>query len=770
MNIENHKAYFAALTDGLKEYLPEDFHFNADSVPLVQKAKELMGIELQNFRLGQVHSIMSTIIKEKDAKPLPIVAMEKEKGIFPTQNGGTVDTLLQELKQQLANIEPTKNARQLDYTLYHQLYRHTARIGCDSSTPETSLFDQNRLLAATTACLTKLGTEPPKFYLVKGDLSGIQGFIYANFGLQNPGDGRKSSKRLRGRSFLVAMLTNYLAEYIVEKLDLFQANIIFAGGGHFNLLLPVTDGMERGLGNLQEKINDMLSREVGTTTSLVLAKVEIDTQKDPKPFKDVSKYYAKLATEITKQKYKRNLSQLDDFMPPIIDVKKLNEKLNKIGESIGETIPRAELMAQIELKTEDDFTAIKDKGGVVFQLEESKTVFIAFKKNKKKKNEKSDTEKLHDFIKDNLSGIKVVKIIQFNDTDLAKSITDIPQVNKIPISYGFTFVGKYAPTFDEKIKGEADKYNNENNLTGNDKYKDGDIKPFDALAKMCYNPKDDFDFPQLAVVRLDIDNLGSIFARGLNTSTFQRLATLSREFNQFFSGYFNVLAEEHQIYITYSGGDDAFVVGSWYNILHFMVALKKKFDEFICGNECITFSAGIFMCHPHYPVGRFAKDAEAYEKQAKGYQKYKHLTRNADKCEKVKNAVHIFDHTLCWKSFSCKMEFALKLLHHTNKEGTKNPDKLARSLVHRILRILRSCVDEDRGSVHVNHHKIKANIARLHYLFARHGFDDKRIKEATAGIAQEVVAFILKDFNNPDIVADYLIPLNYVIMKTRKTN
>lgn len=752
----NHTVYFAALTDGLTNFLPPDPQFEQDDS--IQKAKRLLAIDTKNTSLDEVHSIMPTIIRENvKSQALPLTVVDKNSGIFPTQDDGieTVDTLLQELKTKLENVTDS-------YTLYHYLYRYTARIGCDAEIRETSLFDRNRLLAAVTACLKQSSNEP-KFYLVKGDLSGIQNFIYANFSLENPGDGRKSSKRLRGRSFLVAMLTNFIAEYIVEHLGLFQANIIFAGGGHFNLLLPGNIGGK--LEEIEQEVNDMLIDKVGLTTSLVLAKTKIDTEENATPFKDVSEYYSKLAFELDRKKQQRNLNQLDTFMLEPIKSKEL-VKLNNIGMNLGETIPRTNVIAQIELETEEDVIKMlpiegdseaqkreKRKLGIVFNLTKAKTIFVAFKDD--------NGTKLNNFIKGNQSKIVAVKIIQLNDSDLSKSVKNIPQTGNIPISYGFTFVGKYAPTFDEKEEGEADEYNKQNNLTKfKDKYKDGDVKPFDALAGM---PKEEISFAQLAVVRLDIDNLGSIFACGLGTSTFERLATLSREFNQFFSGYFNQLADDYDIYIVYSGGDDAFIVGSWYNVLHFMVELKKKFTEFVCDNSEITFSAGIFMCHPHYPVGRFAKDAAAYEDKAKDY-----ISKAVN--PKYKNAVHIFDHTLSWDSFESKMNFALKLERYTNTEGTKKPNQLARSLVHRILRILRSCIDEEAGTIDVNTNRIKRNVARLHYLFARHGFDEKRIKATNDGIANEIVQMILLDFNNPDIIVDYLIPLNYVIMKTRKMN
>jgi len=754
MNIEDNKAYFAALTDGLKEYLPEDFHFDdADSVLLLQEAKELMGGESHNTHLGALHSIMPTIAaSQAKNKTFPIVALEQNQGIFPDDELGDLDGLLNGLRDSAAKIKHIKDSKSLDYTLYSLLYRHTSRIASYKHIPESgqeqpviSLFDKNRTLAAVTACLEQLDNQTRNFYLVKGDLSGIQSFIYANFTLENPGAGGKAAKRLRGRSFLVALLTDYLAEYIVSQLDLFKANIVFAGGGHFNLLLPATADMNKKLNDVEKKINHMLLDVAGMTTSLVLAKTPINkTANNQTPFADISDYYFNLNAELEKQKSKRYKGHLLNFMLPQKNVDDLI-KVSSIGMDMGERIPRTNVLAQVNLKTSNQAEHI-DCAGIVARLPGTKTVFIAHKN-------KDFYGEINQLIKDKEDIIESVKIIQLNKTDLNDSIANISQRTVVPISYGFTFVGKYAPTFLSQT--EADAYNREENII-KDKYKPGDVKPFDLLAGMSWNGGK-FEFTQLAVVRLDIDNLGCIFMRGLgNKPTFQRLATLSRELHQFFSGYVNELAEKYQIYITYSGGDDAFVVGSWYNVLHFTLELKKQFDRFVCNNKNITFSAGIFICHPHYPVIRFAKDAEECEKAAKGFE------------NKSKNAIHLFDHTLTWDNFKSKMEFADTILHYIEDENVKKSDKLARSLIHRLLRILRSCIKGD--SVTIDGKKIAANVARLHYLFARHNFTHERIEKAKDGIERSVIKVILDNFNNSEKlnVLDFLIAYNYVIMKTRK--
>ncbi len=720
MTIDKHKAYFAALTDGLQDWLPEKLQFG--HYDLVEEAKRLMGDDNRVFQLGQVNSIMPTIAKDgASTVKLPAIALTVDEAVFPKDKPNNTNALLSDLQKMAATIEWQDKAQCLDDTLYHVLYRYTTRVACYKLRTEVSLFDRNRILAAVTSCLQYPGNEEQKFYLLKGDLSGIQAFITANLTLEKLDESSNTAKRLRGRSFYVALLTDFLARYIVEKLGLFQSNIIFSAGGHFTLLLPGTSEVEGKLKQIEEDLNEMLFEEVGMTTALVLAKTKIETNGIDAPFSNVSDYYDELNQELERQKE----NQYRGYLQKIIGQKKSQieqEELKGLGKTLGENIPRSGYLIQLNLKEDKDISII-DNRSVVVRLKSTKTVFVAFKND--------FIEQTNAMLEKYKSDIKSVKIIKLNATDTLEYAAQIK--TNIPISFSFSFVGKYAPT-------------NEKN----------EVLPFDKLAELCYN--DSFEFPQLAVMRLDIDNLGAIFAYGLggkNTPvSFQQTATLSREFNWFFSGYFNELAREYQIYITYSGGDDAFVVGSWYNILHFVRALHKQFKKFVCHNEKITFSAGIFMCHPHYPVGRFSDDAGDCEKEAK---------------KGDKNAVHVFDHTLSWRSFESKMVFAEKLLNYTKQDGDdiKDPEKLARSLVHRLLRILRSCMKSD-GTVRIDASRVKANVARLHYLFARHGFNEKRITEATDGIAKDIIEVILKDFDNPNYLADYLVPFNYVIMKTRK--
>jgi hypothetical protein len=159
-------------------------------------------------------------------------------------------------------------------------------------------------------------------------------------------------------------------------------------------------------------------------------------------------------------------------------------------------------------------------------------------------------------------------------------------------------------------------------------------------------------------------------------------------------------------------------------------------------------------------VAKFAQKAAELEELSKGFR---------DETGKEKNAITVFDHTLSWESYCNMLDFAEKLFKNTNETNVKEKEKLNRSLVHRLLRIIKSVI-QPSGKIDIE--KLHRNVAQLHYLFARHGFDAERFENAKDGISKDIIAIILKeflnDFSKEKIIKNYLIPTNYVILKTRK--
>ncbi len=637
--------------------------------------------------------------------------------------------LLNEFIEEIKKLRNIKSIETLYTSVYYLLYKYTTRVLSAGyySVPDISLFDHNRAVAGLANCLTfSISTDEIKnynninlykeFIFIKGDLKGIQNFIYYDVNMEQAGAAVGVSKRLRGRSFLVSILTEIIANIFIEKLHLSEANILYSGGGHFNIIVPHSSEVENKIKELTQTINLAIYNKFGGRISLIIG----TTKCDETLYSDTGKFIERVNFDLLQKKnviYK-------DYLEEIIFRTEYEKNNEKKEQEIGQKLPYTKYIVELTAKENCSFT--KDNDCLIAFEEFNK--FYFFLGDEKQYNE------IYSFFKENNDKIAKAKLIKINDNNFLEYSEKLSKDFNFPISFSFKYFGQYTPK-------------NENDI----------VIEFEELAKNNYEDKNGLSYPLLGVMRLDVDKLGIIFEFGLgDKSTISRIANLSRELDLFFSGYINELAKEFNVYIVYSGGDDAFIVGSWYNILHFAKKLYKEFKEFTCNNPDLTFSAGIFFCHENYPVAKFAKKAADLEEQSKNFK---------DENGNPKNAITVFDHTLSWDSYCTMLDFAEKLLSYTNQDGVKDKEKLNRSLVHRLLRIIKSCLNKN-GSVNTD--KLYRNIAQLHYLFARHGFDADRIAKAQEGITKDIITVILKEFSKEKIIKNYLIPMNYVILKTRK--
>ena len=127
------------------------------------------------------------------------------------------------------------------------------------TTPDISLFDHLRSTAAIAACLEAEGRNrqwceaaikqnSPVCLLVGVDLSGLQTFIYT---LASSG----AAKSLRARSFYLQLITEALAARILADLGIPSCNLIYIGGGGFELLVPLGS-----VDKLQQIVHDYTDR------------------------------------------------------------------------------------------------------------------------------------------------------------------------------------------------------------------------------------------------------------------------------------------------------------------------------------------------------------------------------------------------------------------------------------------------------------------------------------------------------------------------------
>jgi len=115
------------------------------------------------------------------------------------------------------------------------------------------------------------------------------------------------------------------------------------------------------------------------------------------------------------------------------------------------------------------------------------------------------------------------------------------------------------------------------------------------------------------------------------------------------------------IYVVFSGGDDTFMVGAWDAVFEFAYFLHQQFTDFttelqkykIKGlPERITLSAALVLIDPKFPVVRFAEQAEDALSEAK---KWEDAEGN-----RPKNKISVFDQVLDWEEFEYARDLGVR--------------------------------------------------------------------------------------------------------------
>ena len=235
----------------------------------------------------------------------------------------TLSQLLIDFQKEFKLLDPIKDLKAFNDTLYHLLQKYASRIAAfdTQSVDDISLFDESRIQAAKYICDQSLEGEQKKYLLIKGGLSGIQKFIYADVDTTEAGRGKGTAKNLRGKSFYVALFTDFIAEHLVQELTLTEANIIFSGGGQFYIVAPETPDTLKTVQGLEEKINLFIIENIGTSLNLVLA----NTSCEDDLFEQADKYFQFVNESLERNKLKKFKDYLKETFDAFRQPKKTNE-------------------------------------------------------------------------------------------------------------------------------------------------------------------------------------------------------------------------------------------------------------------------------------------------------------------------------------------------------------------------------------------------------------------------------------------------------------
>ena len=493
-------------------------------------------------------------------------------------------------------------------TIVALLRKYTARMPSsqhkEHSDPDISLYDHLRTTAAIAACIGRELTEAEEVEaqlgnredperkicaLIKGDISGIQNFLY-----EIPSDG--AARQLRGRSFYIQLLTEVIAHYVLRRFDLPITNLILSSGGHFYILAPHTE-TEKKLDSLRQSISEKLWTLHKGDIACLLASTPI-TAGDfapthfPDKWRDVS-----IAAQPRKQRKWSELghqAMFENLFEPS-EKKKEDWKF----DALGQKLPNAAFLVAFDVPEQP-----------IPETPHWKSTFRAFGSEVHICTETESAPPAP-------SETKRVTVYSLGDGDFLKDTAKF-QWQGLPVSYDFIA-----------------------------RHPNRRVADYDALADASKGAK------WLGALRMDVDDLGSVFSKEkLENATISRLATLSDALRLFFEGYVPELCRAYNdkqpkeiLELIYAGGDDLFLVGGWSALPEIAKKLRSEFQAFVTGNH-VTLSGGIAIEHKKYPLYQFAEQSGEAEKDAK------RLSRlNAEGKPVKKNAISFLRTPMSWEDF-----------------------------------------------------------------------------------------------------------------------
>ncbi len=466
---------------------------------------------------------------------------------------------------------------------------------------DIALIDFTRTTAAVAVAL---GDNPDATHLslIAGDLSGIQKFIYT---ISSDG----ALKSLRARSFYLELVTEEVVQQLLDALKLPRTNVIYAGGGNLYLLATATPEHHQTIEKVRRQLNQWLLKQFQGNVFLALdtKQFEIEDVKTEK----FAQHWSAVTKELAKQKSQKFAEQITE----VIQLRHAYEPCRVCHRDDVETLKPLNPNEPDSVLACGTCRQMFQLGGQLLKVEaivRSRTASVASARQTLSFQLPDATIYYHLFA-------TWKQIVPDSDTVLL--------VNDWAIDhYSFRHFRSAAPL-----------------LLGN--YAQESIEEPNSTMSAGEMVKIAQGINRVGYLRMDVDNLGQIFARGLGENqTLPRLAGLSRLMSYFFKVYLNSLAKwRHENFLNlpksvnvlenakclsdksrpnllfiYAGGDDLFISGAWNEVVEFAFDVYQCFRAYTGKNPDITLSGGISLADAKFPLYQAADESGEAEEKAKG--------------------------------------------------------------------------------------------------------------------------------------------------------
>lgn len=529
---------------------------------------------------------------------------------------------------------------------------------------DVSVHDHTRVTAAIAVCLAHQavdeetlaavlaggtnGAEAP-FALVGGDVSGVQRFLYT---ITSKG----ALRGLRGRSFYLQLLAEAVVHHLCKAWNLPSTNVLFEGGGHFYLLAPASCITGTGLEALRREITmTLLTHHRGDL--FVAIDASLLTMDDIRTPARLTSRWRELSGRIATAK-RRKGDALDpaSLVHELFSPRKsegLTHHFCDICQELIDDAPASDpgedndrRKCRLCLGMEDLGDRLR-RGASLILWDHHGDDDEGDQRLARAQSWRATLRDLgldavvvrDDRVRDDVSSIPTdahVTVLRLQDANLEAAGRVARRLQVPAHAVGFRLFGQATPL-----------------ATARRNAGDSPARVAD-FSDLC---EASTGVARLGFLRADVDNLGSVFLRGLTTgkddraqdhATLARRVALSFSLRLFFEGHLSVLCDERnpvargapdgtdRLYLIYSGGDDLFLAGAWDTVAETAAKISRQLQAFAGGNPAVHLSAGLSIVHDKYPVRQAAEDSGEALDEAKN--------------RPGKNAISIFDRTVPWSA------------------------------------------------------------------------------------------------------------------------
>lgn len=558
-------------------------------------------------------------------------------------------------------------------TLTYLLQKYLWCVPSDTarSARDISLAEHMKVSAALAACFFRYHEScgwnesavrdrmTPRAYLLCGDLSGIQNFIY---GIANVGTGGVA-KRLRGRSFRISMLTDAVALRILRALDLPLACKIMSAGGQFYLLIPNTEADRNKASDTIRNISDWLLKAFSGEIALSTGGCGLAGDNLSQRGFGNALLQARNGLALRKQRKFADVLGTDQAILPLdYHGRQACAVCNRRPADLA---PDGEVAECEDCRTDRELgqQLVSERAWLVLSEQQAKGSVQLFESPAWFATLVTDPERV--------ASMSPIAAFNLRGSEL---LPGVPSGYQLHAGY----VPRWRNTEDlatqpDSLPDKADLKDRPQAVASGQA-----IKSFEALAASSTGVK------LLGVMRSDVDHLGLIFTLGMeNRTSLSRIATMSSMLHYFFTYELQKILENEfpDVYTAYAGGDDLMLIGPWDQSIELAKRIADEFGRYTAGNPNITISTGIGTYKPKAPIATTSRQTGELLERSKSA---------------GRNRLTVFDTTMEWKDFEAVREWKDSL--REAMVGADESRRLSRGFLYKLLEYQRQAREYELGN------------------------------------------------------------------------